>query len=103
MKNIRTKGISIGGVGASRLRKLDVRQVTITPAQVNANSVSAQNFSVRGLKKGDQVEVNPGVSTIGVSGTRVTAEHTLTVIFTNPTAGNITPAASTWTIKATRS
>jgi len=79
-----------------------IYSVTIDPASVAANSISAQTFTVTGLKTTDDVYVVPGVATIGVAGARVSAANTLQVIFINPTASPIDPAASTWKVVAIR-
>lgn len=103
MKPVKSRKLQIGKQGATALRGIQIYRPTIAPAAVAAATVVAQTFTVTGLKTSDSVDVNPGVGTIGVSGAYVSADDTLTVVFTNPTAGEITPASSTWTVKATRS
>lgn len=99
------KGLKVGAdtTISTEIGQIKVYTPTIAPAQVNLNSISAQTFTVTGLTTADKVVVNPGVNTIGVSGAYASATDTLTVIFTNPTGGNITPASSTWNVIAIRS
>jgi len=87
----------------SEINKIVVYSATIDPSPVSPNSISAQNFSVSGLKTTDKVFVNPGINTIGIAGCRVSADGSLQVIFVNPTGGTIDPASSTWRIVAIRS
>ena len=103
MTEQRLKKLKVGKEGATELTGIQVYRSTIAPSQVSASSISAQTFTIAGLKTSDTVEVNPGVNTIGVAGAYVSAADTLTVVFVNPTAGAITPASSTWQVIATRS
>jgi len=78
---------------------------TITPAAVTANLSNTQTFTVTGLATTDTVVINPvatGNATM-VGGAKVSATDTLQVGFTNPTAGDLTPAAGAWRILAVRS
>lgn len=97
------KRLKVGGQDATTITRMQVYRPTIAPSAVAAATVASETFTVAGLDISDIVEVNPGIATIGVSGAYVSAKDTLTVIFTNPTAGEISPASSMWIIKATRS
>jgi len=100
----RVETLEIGRKGRStEIIQIVVHRPTIAPSAVSANSVSAQTFTVAGLDVSDNVEVNPGINTILVAGAYVSAKDTLTVIFGNPTAAQISPSSSTWVVKATRS
>lgn len=98
-----------GGVilntGSTPLTKFVVYSQTITPAEVAANTTALQTFTVTGLETSDKVFVNPnGFTEAVVLGfVRVSAQNTLQVQFTNPTAGALTPTAGTWLITAMRS
>lgn len=72
--------------------------LSLTPAQVNAQTAAEQNFTVAGLVTTDLVipmSNNTGNNTALVTA-RVSAADTLTCKFTNPTAGNLTPGAGTY-------
>jgi len=74
-----------------------VIEVSLTPAEVATIVTVEQDFTVTGLKVGDAVTVNPPGITAGASivNSRVKAADTLSIQFTNPTAGNVTPLAGT--------
>lgn len=78
---------------------------SLTPVAV-AGSISAeQSFTVIGLQTGDYVDTNlSGAQTagIGIVNARVSATNTLTVLFSNSTAGSLTPAAGTYTVRISR-
>lgn len=78
---------------------------TITPASVAAATIAEQTFTVTGLTTSDVIFVNPGAITnsTGIAGVRVSAADTMAVLFCNPTAGALTPTATTWKITAIRS
>ena len=69
--------------------------VTLSPAQVAAQSTSEQTFKVKGLKVTDAVMVIKPTHTAGVMPVhaRVSAPDTLAITFSNPTGGALTPAA----------
>lgn len=75
-------------------------QAALTPAAVNTITAPEQTFTVRGLVVGDVVVVNkPSAQAgLGLAGARVTAADTLGITYVNPTVGNITPTAETYTI-----
>jgi hypothetical protein len=70
--------------------------VTLSPAQVAANTTAEQTFTVNGLVIGDFVEVNKPTTQagLGVVNARVSAANTLAIAFSNNTASPITPTAS---------
>jgi spore coat protein U-like protein len=78
---------------------------TLTPVSVAANITAEQNFTVRGLQVGDYVNVTANVAQtagIGIVNARVSAADTLTVGFSNSTAGGLTPAAGVYLIDLSR-
>ena len=100
----RVETLKVGRKGRStEIIQIVVHRPTIAPSAVAANTVEGQTFTVAGVDISDTVEVNPGINTILVSGAYVSAKDTLTVIFGNPTASQISPASSVWLVKATRS
>lgn len=79
--------------------------VTISPAQVAANTSAEQTFTVAGLTTDDYVQVNKPTAQagLGIVGVRVSAADTLAITFANFTAAPITPTASqTYKIVAIR-
>lgn len=79
--------------------------VTLTPVAV-AGAISAeQSFTIAGLQVGDYVDTNlNGAQTagIGIANARVSAANTLAVLFSNSTAGSLTPAAGTYVVRISR-
>jgi hypothetical protein len=69
--------------------------LTVSPAQVNANTTASQTFTVQGLTTDMLVVVNQVSPTSGVwmLGARVSAANTLQLDFQNTTGGNLTPTA----------
>ena len=70
--------------------------VSISPAQVSANTSAEQTFTVTGLTTSDVVVVNKPTSQagLGLVGVRVSAADTLAINFGNFTGSGITPTAS---------
>jgi hypothetical protein len=70
--------------------------VTLSPAQVAANTTAEQTFTVPGLKTTDIITVNKPTAQagLGIVGVRVSAADTLAITFSNNTASGITPTAS---------
>lgn len=71
--------------------------ITISPAQVAANTTAEQTFTCNGLTTNDAVvAVNKPTAQagLGIVGFRVTAANTLGITFSNNTAAGITPTAS---------
>jgi hypothetical protein len=79
-------------------------KATLTPAEVATITSAEEEFTVTGLKVGDQVQVNPPGLTAGasLSGARVSAANKLALTFVNPTAGGVTPLAGVYTIQVFR-
>ncbi len=73
---------------------------TLTPVAIATITSAEQSFTITGLSVGDIVQVIPPGLTAGASLTsaRVSAANTLTLTFTNPTAGSVTPLAGAYTI-----
>jgi len=79
--------------------------VTISPAEVAANTSAEQTFTVSGLTTSDHVTVNKPTAQagLGIVGARVSAANTLAITFGNFTAAAITPTASeTYKVVAVR-
>lgn len=70
--------------------------VTISPAQVAANTTAEQTFTLKGLRVGDVVYVTKPTAQagLGIVNVRVSATDTLAITFANNTASPITPTAS---------
>lgn len=70
--------------------------ITISPAQVSANTTAEQTFTVKGLKVTDAVLVNKPSHQAGIMPVhaRVSAPDTVAITFANNTAGALTPTAS---------
>ncbi len=72
---------------------------TITPAEVATIVVAEQDFTVTGVAAGDVLIGMQAAATgnaSGVIGGRVKAANTISISFTNPTAGALTPGAGTY-------
>lgn len=88
--------MSVGIIGGN-VAALGVISVTLSPAQVAANTTAEQTFTVPGLAT---IDVIAGVSKptaqagLGIVGWRVSAANTLAITFSNNTASPITPTAS---------
>lgn len=70
--------------------------ITISPAQVAANTTAEQTFTVTGARVGDVVFVSKPTAQagLGVVNVRVTASNTIGITFSNNTGSPITPTAS---------
>ena len=85
-------GILMGNAAA-----VGVASVTLSPAQVNANTTAEQTFTVPGLRVGDCIlTVNKPTAQagLGIVGYRVSAADTIGITFSNNTGAGITPTAS---------
>lgn len=73
-----------------------VISLTLSPAEVAANTSAEQTFTVAGLMTGDHVAVNKPTAQagLGLVGARVSGANTLALTFGNFTASPITPTAS---------
>lgn len=72
-----------------------VLQITLSPAQVNANTTAEQTFTLQGLVVGDIVSVTKPTTQagLGIVNSRVSAANTLAIAFSNNTGAGITPTA----------
>lgn len=78
---------------------------TLTPVSVAANTSAEQNFTILGLQSGDGVDVNlMGAQTagIGIVNARVSANNTLTIMFSNSTGSGATPVSGQYVITVCR-
>lgn len=87
----------MAGVITGNVQSMSVVSVTLSPAQVAANTTAEQTFTVPGVLTTDMV-VEVGKPTaqagLGVVGSRITAANTVGITFSNNTAAPITPTAS---------
>lgn len=86
------------------LVKQAVISVTLSPAEVAANTSAEQTFTVNGILAGDHVLVNKPTAQagLGIVGSRA-ALNTLYITFMNATGTPITPTASqTYTVLLSR-
>jgi hypothetical protein len=88
--------LTMAGSGSTTITAMYHKAVTISPAQVAANTTAEQTFTVSGLAVGDVVFVNKPTAQagLGIAGVRVSAANTLAITFVNATASPITPTAS---------
>lgn len=86
----------MAGIIMGNAQALGVITVTLSPAQVAANTTAEQTFTVPGAKVGDYVYVNkPSAQAgLGIVGARVSATNTVGITFSNNTGAGITPTAS---------
>lgn len=77
------------------INKLSVISVTLSPAEVAANTSAEQTFTVNGLQADDHVVVNKPTAQagLGIVGARAGA-NALYITFMNATGAGITPTAS---------
>jgi hypothetical protein len=78
---------------------------TLTPVLVAQATTAEQDFTVKGLQVGDFVNVVANVAQtagIGIANARVKAADTLTIGFSNSTAGGLTPAAGVYLVMLDR-
>lgn len=75
---------------------LALLSITISPAQVAANTSAEQTFAVPGLLVGDFVEINKPTAQagLGVGNTRVSAAGVLAITFINASGAAVTPTAN---------
>ncbi len=70
-------------------------------ANVGANSVSSQTFTLSGLSINDFVMVNPPALTAGLllsANSKATADDRLLMVFQNTTGGGINESSATYTV-----
>lgn len=78
---------------------------TLTPVSVAGATTAAQTFTIPGLQLLDLITINlNGAQTagIGIVNAFVSAANVLTVVFSNSTAGALTPAAGLYLLTADR-
>ncbi|WP_059416156.1 hypothetical protein [Cupriavidus basilensis] len=70
--------------------------VTLSPAQVAANTTAEQTFTVAGVRVGDVVYVSKPTAQagLGIVNVRASASNQIAVTFSNNTGTPITPTAS---------
>jgi len=93
------------GIKDGNISLNSVFYVTLSPAEVAANTAAEETFTVSGLKVNDHVSVNKPTSQagLGVVGARVSAADTLAINFGNFTSNAITPtAAENYTVLVSR-
>lgn len=88
--------------------KLPIKKysISITPSSVTAQLTAEQTFTCSGLASATDTIIGvsgpaPTAGT-GIVGWRCSADNTVAITFTNPTAGNLTPAAGTYIVFAHR-
>ena len=89
------KGIPAVGAGSSALIS-----ATLTPASVGAATVATQtSFTVPGVEASDIVFAvrDPIANATAIAKVTATAANTVSITFTNPTAGALTPTTGTYT------
>lgn len=88
--------MSVGIIGGN-VAGLGVVSVTLSPAEVAANTTAEQTFTVPGLATNDVIlgVTKPTTQAgLGIVGHRISAANTLAITFSNNTASPITPTAS---------
>jgi trimeric autotransporter adhesin len=96
-------GSALTDVNAATVNNFQMLKLTasITPASVNHQTCSEQNFTVSGVNSGDVLLSvqpsghSPGTN-IAVGGWRVAANNTVAIQFCNVSSGTSTPAAATY-------
>lgn len=88
----------MSGILEGNLIAVGIATVSLTPSSVSANSTSEQAFSVPNIRVGDAVTVSPPGTMGGTSAdcAWVSAAGQVTVIFTNPTGGTLTPPSGSY-------
>lgn len=87
----------MAGIIMGNIQAAGVITVTLSPAQVAANTTAEQTFTVPGLVVAtDYVSANKPTAQagLGIVGARVSAADTIAITFSNNTASPITPTAS---------
>lgn len=93
--------VSDGAGSGSWKRRLYKYAASLTPSAVLATTAPAQSFTVTGVLVATDfiigVQGPAPTAGVGMCGTRVTANDTVEIQFTNPTAGSKTPPSGTYT------
>lgn len=79
-------------------QKSSMVSVSLTPASVAAATAAYQTLTVPGVSVGDSVicVTDPIANSTAVGNVRVTAANTVSMQFSNPTAGALSPTAGTY-------
>lgn len=84
---------------ATPLKLIKVITQSLTPSAVGAGSVAEEAFTVNGVLSGDLVAIlnapAPGTN-VAASVARVSADNEISVTYTNPTAGSLSPSAGAY-------
>ena len=95
-------------IATGNVQSTFILSVSLTPVAVAANSTVEQSFTINGLLSAiDQVSdlsYTGGAWSINLSPAnyRISANNTLTVSYTNPTAGSLTPPSGTYYVEINR-
>ena len=87
----------MAGIITGNVQSLGVASVTLSPAEVAANTTAEQTFKVPGVRASDvcvAVSKPTAQAGLGIVGWRVSADNTVGITFSNNTAGAITPTAA---------
>jgi hypothetical protein len=88
------------GLDDPQINRMFKGVVSINPASIAANSVSAQTFTISGVEVGDSLTLNPPAAglTAGllVNQSYVSAANQITVVFFNATGSAIDAASANW-------
>lgn len=78
--------------------KSSLVSVSLTPASVAAATSAYQNLTLPGVMTGDQVipVTDPITNSVALTAARVASANTVSLQFTNPTAGALSPTAGTY-------
>jgi hypothetical protein len=79
--------------------------LTLTPVATTNAATAEQNFTIPGLAVGDTVSIYANfayTSLVTITNARVSAANTLTVAFTNNTAGSLTAPAGIYNVEVNR-
>jgi len=81
--------------------KITIYKPVIDLANVGANSVSSQTFTVSGVSVNDHLTVNPPSLTTGLllsANSRAISDNTILLVLQNTTGGGINEASATYTV-----
>jgi hypothetical protein len=85
------------GIITGNVASFGVAALTLSPAEVAANTTAEQTFTLPGLRAGDVIICVSKPTTqagLGIVGWRVSAANTIAITFVNATGSPITPTAS---------
>lgn len=93
--------ISFGNIQSSFV----ITTPVITPVATGAGVTVEQSFIIQGIQPGDVIQSSFNgafTSQVDVVNVRVSAANTLTVAFSNGTAGSLTYPSGTWRLEVNR-